>query len=490
MQSAQSPNTCTITTTGNNHFTDVTLPDVTVVAPGQPVLSSQLQAALAGPNGAAIQTVLVNLGVLGPVSAATLIATQFTGSAASVTTTNTPGPATILVGPDQSITFFVAPGTSNFDTHTHTTSFFDRLFQASRPLSNQGISFLLGDLHTTFQTTLIDGAFQFMNALLGRGSEDGVANGMLPAPFAFAPESMGIEPFDDALAFATKAPRVPMTVAMANGWRAWIRGTYGRSHFDGTDANFGFRNRTASGESGVERVAGQWMYGAAFGFGTAKVTQDVTGDHGNIDTVRAGAYASYRPGPWWVTAAVAVGFSNIDATRLAALPVQARSDYDATTFSAGIEAVRRIQAAHATIEPLAGLVYTGLRVDSFTEAGAPFLDLAGARAHIDALKGYVGGRVYRTFVTAGGRAWTPEARGRFLYDFLDDPRGYTARFIADPAGVPLAVVGLQPDRFAVMLGSAVTTRVSPGWRAFASYDAELRGGDVTHLVSGGVKGNW
>ena len=89
-----------------------------------------------------------------------------------------------------------------------------------------------------------------------------------------------------------------------------------------------------------------------------------------------------------------------------------------------------------------------------------------------------------------GRSSRPEARGRLLYDFLDDPRGYTARFIADPAGVPLAVVGLQPDRFAVMLGGAVTTRVSPGWRAFASYDAELRGGDVTHLVSGGVKGNW
>ena len=52
------------------------------------------------------------------------------------------------------------------------------------------------------------------------------------------------------------------------------------------------------------------------------------------------------------------------------------------------------------------------------------------------------------------------------------------------------MTGLRPDRTAVMLGGALTTRLTTTWRAFASYDAELRGGDATHLVSGGVKGNW
>jgi outer membrane autotransporter protein len=331
-----------------------------------------------------------------------------------------------------------------------------------------------------------------MNALLSRGGENGVANGPVGAlfPLGFAPEYAGLSPFEDALAFATKAPRMPQTAIIADGWRAWIRGSFGRAEFDGTDANFGFRYKTASGEGGIERVNGPWMFGAAFGFGHAKVTQDVTNDNGKLDTIRAGAYASYKPGPWWITAAVAVGLSDIEATRLSALPVAARSNYDATTFSAGIEAARRIQAGHVTIEPNAGFVYTGLRVDSFSETGTTFLDLAGARAHIDALKGYAGGRVYKTLTAANGWAWTPEARGRVLYDFLDDPRGYTARFLADPAATPLPVTGIQPDRFAVMLGAAVTTRFAPAWRTFASYDAEIRGGDLSHLVSAGVKGNW
>ena len=86
------PNSCTVSNTESTHFTDVTLPGVTVVAPNQPVLSSQLQAALAGPNGAAIQTALVNLGVLGPVTAATLVGTRFDGTTITLTTQTTFGP--------------------------------------------------------------------------------------------------------------------------------------------------------------------------------------------------------------------------------------------------------------------------------------------------------------------------------------------------------------------------------------------------------------
>ncbi|MGD9847165.1 hypothetical protein [Pseudorhodoplanes sp.] len=59
------PNTCTVSTTHGTTTVSVTEPGTTAVAPGQPVLSGQLQAALAGPNGGAIQNALAGLGVLG-----------------------------------------------------------------------------------------------------------------------------------------------------------------------------------------------------------------------------------------------------------------------------------------------------------------------------------------------------------------------------------------------------------------------------------------
>jgi hypothetical protein len=46
------------------------------------------------------------------------------GTSASITTTTTFGPETIFVGVNQSQSFFVAAGTMNIDTHTHTTTFF------------------------------------------------------------------------------------------------------------------------------------------------------------------------------------------------------------------------------------------------------------------------------------------------------------------------------------------------------------------------------
>ena len=49
----------------------------------------------------------------------------------SVTTSTTFGPGTILIGEDQSETFFVAPGTMNINTNTHTERFFNDFFAAT-----------------------------------------------------------------------------------------------------------------------------------------------------------------------------------------------------------------------------------------------------------------------------------------------------------------------------------------------------------------------
>lgn len=44
-------------------------------------------------------------------------------TAVSASTTVSLGPGTIFIGPDQSQTFFVAAGTTNFNTNTHTETF-------------------------------------------------------------------------------------------------------------------------------------------------------------------------------------------------------------------------------------------------------------------------------------------------------------------------------------------------------------------------------
>ncbi len=98
-------------------------------SPGTSLASPRVQAALQAalralppfPQGASLQLLSRTPGSGGSSSKTT----QFVGTNTSVTTTTTFGPATILIGPDQSQTFFVAAGTLNINTNTHTQSFFN-----------------------------------------------------------------------------------------------------------------------------------------------------------------------------------------------------------------------------------------------------------------------------------------------------------------------------------------------------------------------------
>ena len=123
------------------------------------------------------------------------------------------------------------------------------------------------------------------------------------------------------------------------------------------------------------------------------------------------------------------------------------------------------------------------------ETGGTFLNLIGNSASVAALKGYVGARAFTTY-DVNRMQVTPELRARLLYDFLDDPRGFNASFVADPTLTSFPVTGIRPNRTSEMLGASVKFRVAPLWLAFVSYDAEIRGSDVGHFFSGGVKVNW
>jgi outer membrane autotransporter protein len=101
-----------------------------------------------------------------------------------------------------------------------------------------------------------------------------------------------------------------------------------------------------------------------------------------------------------------------------------------------------------------------------------------------------GARAWQTFILANGVAVTPELRARALYDILTDPRAYTATFAADPTATVFPVTGILPDRAAALLGAGLTARFTPMWRAFLNYDAERRGGEIAHTVTGGFKANW
>jgi outer membrane autotransporter protein len=466
-------NELALSSTHRETITTVILPDGSGVGGSGPV-QDQLNALLAGPNGTTLQNALSP--VIGS-STLTFIDRQYNGTDLTIVFEDTLGPGTVLVGFNRTRSYFAPAGTVVLNIISNFDRLFTDTFQATNSLTALGLGWLSGDLHTTFQTVLLDDGFGFTDVLLGRGRERQPTAALLSYAKGDA-KAAGYE------AFAAAAPQSQG----GDGWSVWTNGSFASAAFDSTAANYGFSSRSWNGAFGLDYASGDFVFGAAAGLGRAHVKQAVTGDFGALSTLKTGAYASWRPGLWTLTGAVSAGFTGIDATRLTVLPTPALSSYSAQSFSAGLEAARRFDVSpDSFIEPMAGLVYTHLHTGAFTETGGMGLGISGGAANIDALKLYLGARASATVVTSSGMKVTPELRARLSYDALNDPRGFIARMVDDVSATPFAVTGLQPNRVGGMIGAGVTLDFSPSWQASASYDAEIRGSDVSHALRGGLK---
>jgi len=489
------PPTVICTLSNTHHETDIPVAGTGITAPGP--LQTQLTQVLAGPNGAAVQAELNALGVLGPPGGPA--SKQFIGSSTTISLTIDIGPGTVLFGPDFLLSMFIPTGDQNFNFNTHFENFFD-VFSGSQALTSKGVNWLSGDLYGTVQSTLLDDGFHFTDMLFGLGHAGTAPAAGSAQPMGFAPAAWddGATEFPYALGALSYAGTSPMAtkappraaVNLPGGWSAWIAGSGTFAKLDGSANNFGFGYRTSTISGGVEKRTGYWLYGGAFSVGKDWISQDTTTDSASIDTRKVGVYAAYQPSPFNVTFALAYGNDAVSANRLTLLPgLGTQTGYHANSLDAGVEVSRTYLWNAINLQPMLGLVYDGLWTNGFLETGPSLLAINGAAAYVAALKGYAGGRAYRTY-TLNGIDVTPELRARVVYDLLDDQRGLNASFVADPAATNFAVTGLQPDRTAALLGAGVAARFTPVWQAFASYDADLSRNEVAQIVSGGVKAAW
>jgi len=486
----------------------------TVVVPGNSPLANALSAALAGPNGSLVANALTQ--AFGPGAASQTVntfvtTTEFVGpqtipigngpgtfaNGVRVGPINCNGPPTTWPAPNCNLAgyqqFVIPAGGIDFNTNV------DYDIATNVTLAGGGAGMIAGDLYTTIQTTILDNEFIFIDSLFARARS--AASSSMPTPYAvmrFADDGTRLDGDDGPAAMLGYAPRslsatppfVKAPPPDTGIWSIWAKGEGAIANFSGTATNFGFGYRSAGSAFGVDYLKHDWLAGIAVAYDNAMVTQDVSGDNGSIGSLRLGGYASYQPGPWSFTGVLGGGFHSVSADRLMVLPTPATASYDANTIDAGFEAARRYAFGSGTIQPMAGLVYTGLHTDAFTESGGSSLGITSSSADIDSLKGYVGARAWTTYEVMPGFMVMPELRARLLYDFLNDPRAFTAAFLSDPTMTPFTVTGITPDRTAALLGASLGARLDQRWIAFVNYDAEIRGSSLANFISGGLKASW
>ena len=456
-------NTVTLSFNTVNTTTTVVLPDASGVGGSGPV-QDQLNALLAGPNAVAIQHALD--GILDAPSL-TFISHVLDNTTPTPTFEDTLGPGTIIIADRDNggIAYEVLAGFVNLNINTQFNNFFTDTFQATNSLSAERLGWLSGDLHTTFQTVLLDDGFGFTDAMMTRGRRSAGPAGSI---------------------IAAADGGEPLEASLGDGWSTWSKSAYRNASFDDTASNFGFAADGFSSAYGLDHAGGEWLTGVAVGYSRLISKQDVTGDKGDLQAFKAGLYASYHPGDWTFTGSATGSFQTIKSKRLVNLPTPATADYDATSFNLGFEAARRFALSeNAFFEPTGGFIYSHLHTDGFTESGGGGLGLSVDAENTDALKAYVGARLASTLALNDGMTITPELRGRFVYDVLGDNRDLSASFAGVAAATPFSVTGLEPSRMGGIIGAGLTLVSTTNWQATISYDAEIRGGDVLHTARGG-----
>jgi uncharacterized protein with beta-barrel porin domain len=468
---------------------------------------------IVGPNLVSSTTTLQN-------STSTTLFTQ-TGTNTTVSTQQTIGPGTILIGgtppPCPSIaalpsatrpttagclsqpnTFFVAPGTSNINTNTHSQYFVDEAISTTNTFLTAEVYALIGATRAIgfAHTSVISGAFDLATRFLRRlGDEsdfddNGVLNGP-GAPLAFAPADNARDDLPPQLlayaAMPTKAPAAPpgapatRYLAWAEGYGLWSR-TAAQGAFPGDD-------RRAAGIAGGfgYRVTPNLRLGFGVDQGRQSIALDAISESANVDLTQVGAHAAFRSGGFIANAAAIYGFGDVNASR--SLPgIVASASYDVKLWGVLGEAGYRLRYGNWRVVPKVGLDWIRVETGAFTESGT-FALTAGDHA-TDRTRIW-GGLEFGQRFSPGPASWLDlSAYGRVVGVVSGQGGPLLPVAFAAAPGVPLTIQGASENDIGFDAGAKAALAITANAIVYAAYDGRFRDGYEAHAASGGIKVRW
>ena len=434
-----------------------------------PRVQAALQAALRAlppfPQGATLQLQSRTPGSGGT----SALSIQFDHAETSVTSTISLGPGTILIGPDQSQTFFVAAGTSNVNTNTHTQSFFNDT------------------------TTLSGGAPTVENYLQQRiividlGSVFSALDSGLPVALALrdsllAAHAGGIGDVNDRILRAwlgpneTGAPQGDKGDASGDGnMRLFASISGGWLNQSGRDGTAGLLDKRESASAGAEwKLRGKFRLGVSAS--QVHSDTDFSGGLGSqrIDGGALSAYVTWRDpsSPWFADLLYSAGLFRDTLKRDTLTGATARSTADAWSHLVSLNAgyVFKVGDTFAT-GPYASLAYVHGRLGGATESGGGAASLSYSAQDYDSLVSTLGWQANWKLHRSWG-ALTPLIHIGWERENLSDGGAVSATLLQSPfssTGAGL-IGGFRADssradaRYdALVIGAAVSADFGENW---------------------------
>jgi outer membrane autotransporter protein len=279
-----------------------------------------------------------------------------------------------------------------------------------------------------------------------------------------------------------------------NGLWGQALGGGGRIASDGNGAGSSYR---AGGfVAGYDRaLSDKWLLGVAGGYNRASwdaSTNGIAPAGGKVQTPRGAVYARYTGGPWMVAFSGTYADHKFDTSRTVTIGTSssvATSSHRGAEWGFGAQAEYALAAGAWQLRPLAGLRYSHLREEAFTESGA-----AGANLSIDArgtqsttLSGGV--RLLRAFNAGSAADGGFELRAIASHLFGDNDAPVSARLAGQAAS--FTATGTPLKRDALTFGAGVSAKLGRGFTGYADASYEMRGGgQEAYAIAAGVKYLW
>ena len=279
-----------------------------------------------------------------------------------------------------------------------------------------------------------------------------------------------------------------------NGWSLFVD----PSGFAGTRSTT--MDRTGydlSGEGftmGMDRkVADNLLVGLATGYTHATASFSGSGGSADLDLVPISLYAAYMPQSFYIFGTAGYALNLYDLDRLisfsspgGSVSRAASSSPMGNLFNFYGEAGYDVKFKPLVVTPIVSMGYSHLGIDSFTESGAGSLDLNVSSQSIDSAQSGVGVRIAAPAASDLMKA-VPQVFATWQHEFCDGKQDINASLINTPGASTFGWETEGGNRNFANVGGDLSMFVRKDLSVHFSYNAEVGGGDITHIFSAGLR---
>jgi outer membrane autotransporter protein len=225
----------------------------------------------------------------------------------------------------------------------------------------------------------------------------------------------------------------------------------------------------------------QWRVGGLFSYANTSIANsgDNSGSSGHVSAYGLTGYAGYAAEKWYLdlsAGAVQQKYSTFRNVDFSGFNGGASGSFDGMQYIASAQAGYPIKLDDfTTVTPIAGVTYSKLRQDGYTETGSAAALQIGS-ASTSSIKSDLGAKLERSFKTSYGDM-IPSAQLSWRHEYRNTGLQSVGNFAADTTGTTsFTTQGVDPEKDTGVLVLGVTLARSRNLTLAAHYTLEAAGG--------------